>query len=81
VTTIWVNKGLPQRVPHRFRAWFHHGLNGYREGPLQGFDIPAVVVNAAPGKGAANPLDRVVEDLKPLEPVEVEFEGSANVFD
>ncbi|XP_039158549.1 pyrophosphate-energized vacuolar membrane proton pump-like [Eucalyptus grandis] len=50
-----VDEGLPQRVPHRFNVWFRHGLNGYKVGPLQGFDIPGVAVNAALGEGATNP--------------------------
>lgn len=40
-----------------------------------------MVVNAALGKGATDPLDGVVEDPKPPEPVEVEFERSVNVSD
>ncbi|XP_039166755.1 translation initiation factor IF-2-like [Eucalyptus grandis] len=44
--------------------------------PLQGFDIPAVAVNAALGEGAVDPPDGAVEDPTPPEPVEVESEGS-----
>jgi len=52
-------------VPHRFRAWFHHGFNGVREGPLQGFDVPVVVVNVAMGEGVADPPNGIMVDPDP----------------
>jgi len=33
-TTVWVDAGVPQRIPHRFRAWYRSRYNGPREGPL-----------------------------------------------
>jgi len=78
VTTVWVDGELPQRVPHRFRVWFRYGFNGFCESPLQGFEIPIVVVDATLGESATNPPDGSVEDLASSEPMETE--GSANVF-
>ncbi|XP_018725780.2 probable polygalacturonase At3g15720 [Eucalyptus grandis] len=45
----------------------------------RGFEIPAVVVNAAFGEGIADPPDEAVEDPVPPEPVE--FERSVNMSD
>ncbi|XP_039162818.1 myosin-11 [Eucalyptus grandis] len=70
VTFIWVDEGLLERVPHRFRAWIRYGLNGYRVSPLQGFEISVVVVNAAFGKGAADPPGGLVVDPTPPKPME-----------
>lgn len=79
VTTVWVEEGLLERVPYRFRAWYLHWLNGYRIGPIQGFDIPAVELNAALGENTTDPPDGVVKDPMPPEPVETK--ESANESD
>lgn len=61
-TIVWIKEALFVKVPHRYRAWFRFGANGFRIGPLSGFDIPHVMIEAIIGEDVADPLDGRVED-------------------
>ncbi|XP_039173939.1 uncharacterized protein LOC120296260 [Eucalyptus grandis] len=68
-TTVWIQETEDVRVPHRYRAWFRFGANGFRIGPLDSFDIPLAVMDVILGEGVADLPDGRVDNPSPPDPV------------
>lgn len=50
-------------IPHQFRAWYHRGRNGPKEGPLQDYEVPMSMLEIAFGDDTLDPPDGAVVDL------------------
>lgn len=63
---IWVDVGLPKKVPHQYRSWYRQDCNGLKEGPIPEYEIPLYVMEVAFGNGTTDPRGGSVVD--PMDP-------------
>ncbi|KAL3730740.1 hypothetical protein ACJRO7_027723 [Eucalyptus globulus] len=63
-STIWVDVGKPQKMPHKYRPWYRHYNNGQRVGPILEFDVPLYLLEVVFGKGTIDPKGGSVVDAK-----------------
>ncbi|KAL3747973.1 hypothetical protein ACJRO7_016744 [Eucalyptus globulus] len=63
-STIGVDVGGPNNVPHEYWSWYGEYHDGRREGPMPEGDVPLFVLEEAFGKGTTDPKDRAVVDAK-----------------
>ncbi|XP_039163985.1 uncharacterized protein LOC120291100 [Eucalyptus grandis] len=63
---VWIDVGFTHKVPYRYRSWYRQAQDGQRQGLLPEFEIPLCVLEAAFGKGNADPPPSPVVDASNL---------------